>query len=126
MQPPAWQPPPPPTWQPPPPPYGAPPNPAGGWYGGGYGYPRPQDTNGFAIASLVCSLVGIFLMLLGPTLGVVFGIIGLKQIPRLGQNGRGLAIAGVTIGVIVLLLDVIVLIAVGTSSSSGGSTGVSV
>jgi hypothetical protein len=131
MPPPApqWQPPPPSPsgWQPPPAPYGAPPNPAGGWYAsGGYGYPRPRDTNGFSIASLVCSLVGIFILVVGPALGIVFGVIALRQIPRLGQGGRGLAIAGVTIGVIVLLLDVIGLIAIGTSSSGGGSTGVSV
>ncbi len=122
---PSWQPPQP-QWQPPPAPYGAPPGPAGGWYGGGYGYPRPRDTNGFAIASLVCSLVGIFLLVLGPALGIVFGTVALRQIPRLGQSGRGLAIAGVTIGAIVLLLDVIGLIAIGTSGSSGGSNGVSV
>jgi hypothetical protein len=119
-------PPPTPGWQPPPPPYGAAPNPAGGWYppgGYGYPYPRPNDTNGFAIASLVCSLVGILLLVIGPLLGIVFGIVGLTQIPRLGQRGRGLAIAGLTIGVIVLLLDVIGLIAMGTSTTSGGSGG---
>ena len=109
------------------PPYGAPPYQAAGWQGqGGYGYPQPRDTNGFAIASLVCSLVGIFILVLGPALGIIFGIVGLNQIPRQGQAGRGLAIAGITIGAIVLLLDVIGLIAIGTETNSGGSTGVSV
>ncbi|HWC34123.1 MAG TPA: DUF4190 domain-containing protein [Mycobacteriales bacterium] len=114
-----------PSWMPPP----APPPPQQGWYGqpGPYGYPRPRDTNGFAIASLVCSLLGIIFLLVGPILAIVFGVVGLKQIPRLGQGGRGLAIAGITIGAIVLLLDVIGLVAAfATASSVGGSGGVPV
>jgi hypothetical protein len=135
-QPSPWQPPPPgwmpppqqqPGWQPHPPPYGAPPQQPGGWYGqGGYGYPRPQDTNGFAIASLVSSLVGIFLLIVGPLLGIIFGIVALKQIPRLGQAGRGLAIAGIVIGAVVLFLDVVGLIAIAADSTSSGSVGVEI
>jgi Domain of unknown function (DUF4190) len=133
--PPPWQPPPaypPPSWQPSPPPYGAPPNqgPAGWQYPGGsgqpYGYPRPRNTNGFAIASLVCSLVGIFLVFVGPALGVVFGIVGLKQTSRLGESGRGLAIAGVVIGALMMLLDVVAVISVATTHTGGGAGGVSV
>jgi hypothetical protein len=117
----------PPSWQPPHAPYGAPPHEAAGWYAqGGYGYPRPQDTNGFAIASLVCSLLGILFLVIGPTLGFVFGVIGLRQVPRLGQRGRGLAIAGMTIGIVVLLLDVIGIIAAVATGSGTGSPGVSV
>lgn len=117
----------PPSWQPPagpaaPQPYAPPPE-AAGWYAqGGYGYPRPRDTNGFAIASLVCSLVGIFIWFLGPVLGIVFGIIGLRQIPRLGQGGRGLAIAGLTVGIVLLLLNVIIVVAAVAVGSSGGPT----
>lgn len=114
---PGWQPPPPPGWASHQPPYGGPPV---------YGYPRPRDTNGFAIASLVCSLVGIILLVLGPVLGIVFGIVGLRQIPRLGQSGRGLAIAGITIGGIVLLFDVIGIIAAVATGSPGTGPGVSV
>jgi hypothetical protein len=117
---------PPPSWQPSPPTYGAP-HDAAGWYPhGGYGYPRPQDTNGFAIASLVCSLAGILVWFLGPLLGIVFGLVALKQIPRLGQGGRGLAIAGVSVGTIVLLLNVLFVIAAVTTGPSGGSIDVNV
>jgi hypothetical protein len=118
-------PPPAPGWQPPPAPYGAPPDSDAGYYGPG-GYPRPQDTNGFAIASLVCALVGIVVLVIGPLLGIIFGAIGLKQIPRLGQSGRGLAIAGVILGAIILLLDVVGLIAMAVDPSGGGSGGISV
>ncbi len=116
-----------PGWQPHPPPYGAPPQQGPGWYPqGGHGYPRPRDTNGFAIASLVCSLVGLLVLVIGPLLGVVFGVVGLRQIPRLGQGGRNLAIAGIVLGGVLLLLDVIALVAIGTDSGSAGPPGVSV
>jgi len=60
-----------------------------------YAYPPVQDqtTNGFAIASLVCSIVGIQI------LGWIFGGVALSQISRTGQKGRGLAIAGIVIGI---------------------------
>jgi hypothetical protein len=86
------------------------------------GYPKPGDTNGFAIASLVCSVIGIILVVVGPALGIVFGILALRQIGRRPQSGRGLAVAGLIIGGIVLVLDVLGLIglAAGSSSSGGG------
>ena len=49
------------------------------------------QTNSMAIAALVSSLV------LAP-LGVIFGHISLSQIKRTGEQGRGLAIAGLVIG----------------------------
>lgn len=69
-------------------------------------------TNGFAIASLVCSIVGIGL------LGVIFGHVSLSQINNSNgyQQGRGLALAGLIIGYIeiglVVLYIVFVIIAV--------------
>jgi hypothetical protein len=131
--PPGWQPPPPPVWQPPPPPpYGAPPDQAtAGWHSVGgypqpYAYPKPANTNGFAIASLVCSLVGILVAFIGPALGVIFGIVALRQTRERGEAGRGLAIAGIVVGSIVLLVDVIGVIGIATSGSGGGSGGISV
>lgn len=93
---------------PPPPPggYGYPPPPAGG-----YGYPPPPGyapppmvgTNGFAVASLVCSLFGWVCMFIGAFLGIIFGFVALSQIRRTGQSGRGMAIAGIVIGAVVLV-----------------------
>jgi Domain of unknown function (DUF4190) len=62
-------------------------------------YPRPQSagTNRMAIASLVCSLFG-WLWLIGPILGLMFGFVALNQIRQTGQRGRGMAIAGIAIG----------------------------
>jgi Domain of unknown function (DUF4190) len=116
--PPSYPPPPPGGYPPPSGDYGYPPPQSGGYgypppppppasagYGGypppapgGYGYPvQSTGTNGLAIASLVCSLVGVCCGI-GPLLGVIFGIVALNQIKQSGQDGRGLAIAGIAVG----------------------------
>jgi hypothetical protein len=79
-----------------------------------YGYPplAARKTNGLAIAALVCGICG-FLYLVPAILGVVFGIIALRQIRRDESDGRGMAIAGIITGgawlafVVVLFLIVI-------------------
>ncbi|HEU5345502.1 MAG TPA: DUF4190 domain-containing protein [Ktedonobacterales bacterium] len=58
------------------------------------GYPPPGPTSGMAIASLVCSLLGIGLV------GVILGHLALNEINKSNgyTQGRGLAIAGLIIG----------------------------
>ncbi|NVN50069.1 peptidylprolyl isomerase [Mycolicibacterium hippocampi] len=94
----------------PPPPYGGYPPPEGypggqygypGWYPPGY--PPPRTTNSLAIASLVCAF------LFAP-LGVLFGHMSLSQIKRSGEDGRGLAIAGLVIGYLVIVFTVVVVV----------------
>jgi Domain of unknown function (DUF4190) len=95
----------PPNYPPPPPGgYGYPPPPAGGY---GYPPPPPQSaaTNGMAVASLVCSLFG-WLCLIGPLLGLIFGFVALSQIKQTGQRGRGMALAGIIIGGILVALAI--------------------
>jgi Domain of unknown function (DUF4190) len=64
-------------------------------------YPQPYywspPTNGFAIASLICGIVG---MGVGSILALVFGYVAKRQIDESGgmQGGRGLAIAGIVLG----------------------------
>jgi hypothetical protein len=110
----------------PPPPYGAP----AGWqqpqYGAApgyqpYGYGAPSTTNGFAIAALSCAIVLAIVPFLGGILGVVFGIIGLKQTARNGERGRGLAIAGIVIGGIVILFWILGIIGIAIGGSSDSS-----
>ncbi|ORV88394.1 hypothetical protein AWC11_14805 [Mycobacterium interjectum] len=60
-------------------------------------------TNGFAVASLVCSLFGWVCMFIGAFLGIIFGFVALSQIKRTGQKGRGMAIAGIVVGALVLV-----------------------
>jgi hypothetical protein len=83
--------------------------------------PMAPSTNGLAIASLVCSILGISLI------GVILGHIALSQINNSNgmQGGRGLAIAGLIIGYIGLAFAVlfILLIIIGAiASSSSPST----
>jgi peptidyl-prolyl cis-trans isomerase B (cyclophilin B) len=89
----------------PPPPYGAyppPPGPYAGHYG--YpGYPPPQSTNSLAIVSLVCAF------LFAP-LGILFGHISLSQIRKTGEEGRGLAIAGLVIGYLITVFTILVVV----------------
>jgi len=89
----------------PPPPYGAyPPPPPGAPYAGYYGYPgyRPQQpTNSLAVVSLVCAF------LFAP-LGIIFGHVSLSQIRKTGEEGRGLAIAGLVISYLITVVTVVV------------------
>ena len=57
-----------------------------------------QRTNGLAVASMVLGIVWVFW--LGSLLAVIFGHVSLGQIRRSNgrEAGRGLAIAGVTLG----------------------------
>jgi hypothetical protein len=105
--------------------YGPPPSPAGYGYPTGYGYLPVQKTNGLAVASLVCSLLWVFG--LGAVLAVVFGSISLTQIKRSNnmQRGRGLAIAGIIVGVLGLLavaLFIVVVVAVDHHCHQTGCT----
>jgi hypothetical protein len=62
-----------------------------------YGLP-PAKTNGLAIASLICSIVGIFLI--PAVIGITFGFVARSQIKQSNgtQRGSGLALAGIIVG----------------------------
>lgn len=94
-------------------------------YGQPYpGYPRTPSTNGMAIASLITSLAAIAVT--GGLLsfvGAILGHVAMSQIKRTGEEGRGMALAGIIIGwtvtaLWVLLIGVIVLVAVATDSNN--------
>lgn len=84
-------------------------------------YPNPSATNGLAIASLITSIAGFvlalpltFLCLVGefplPIIGIVLGIVGLNQVNKNQQQGRGMAIAGIAVGAATLVLCIIGLV----------------
>lgn len=91
------------------PPPGPPPQPHAFGPPGGY---AAQKTNGMAVTSLVCSLVGMLVagVILG-VLALVFGAVALGQIKESNglQKGKGMAIAGMIIGPIAAVLAVIVI-----------------
>ncbi len=77
-------------------------------YQGGYGQP-PSGTNTLAIASLISSLVGL-LFCIGSTVGIALGAVALNQIKRTRQEGYGLAVAGIVVGVATLIVYLILFI----------------
>ena len=109
--------------QPPAPGYG-PGYSAPGFVGPGpYGY-QPRGTNGMAIASLICSLAG-FLTCVSAVVGIILGHIALKQIKQSGEDGEGMAKAGLIVGYVLTGLSllavvgyvVFIVVMVGASSS---------
>lgn len=96
-------------------------------------YYQPPGTNTMAILSLVFSLAGLFVLpIVANVLGVVFGHMAKKQIPERGEQGAGLASAGLIIGYIGLglwvlgcgcyLTFVIGLFGMGAAGTAGSST----
>ncbi|RXZ70001.1 DUF4190 domain-containing protein [Agromyces albus] len=88
-----------------------------------YGQPATGKTNTLAIVSLVASLVG-FATGIGFIAGIICGHISLGQIKKTGEQGRGLAVAGLIIGYIGIVLSIIVVIVVIAGLAALYSTGV--
>jgi hypothetical protein len=63
----------------------------------GYGQPPVQyvvarPTNGLAIAALICALVGL------APVGAILGHVARRQIKQTGEQGDGMALAGIIVG----------------------------
>lgn len=63
-----------------------------------YGYQQPRGTNGMAIASLVVSCASLLVCTLLGAVGAILGHMAKKQIAETGEDGDGLATAGIIIG----------------------------
>jgi hypothetical protein len=77
----------------------------------GYGYPAQPGTNTMAILALV------FAFIFAPV-AIVLGALARKQIRRTGEQGMGLATAGMVCGIVFTALSVIWIIAVVTIFAS--------
>ena len=82
--------------------------------GGSYRMAATTTGNGFALASLLCSILLFCVPFVGSGLGIVFGILGMKR-AKVSNDGNGVAIAGLIIGIVGLIYSVIFL-------SAGGAT----
>lgn len=82
----------------PPPPYPGYPPP--------YGYPPVRTTNGMAVAALVCSLSGLLTFFSAPV-GAILGHVARKQIRERGEEGDGMALAGIIVGWVITGLGVL-------------------
>jgi hypothetical protein len=70
-------------------------------------YVQPTPTNGMAIAALVCSLAGLLIFISAPV-GAILGHVARKQIRQTGEQGDGMALAGIIVGWILTGLGVCV------------------
>jgi len=80
---------------------------------------RPPGTNGTAVASLVLSLAGWLCCAPLAIVGLIMGVIAMRETKRTGQEGWGLALAGTIIGgvfVAAALVVVLIYIALGVST----------
>jgi hypothetical protein len=80
--------------------------------------PAAAKTNTVAIVALI---LGILI----PIGGIIAGVIALGQIKRTGENGRGLAIAGIVIGAVYIAIVLILVIVTSIIAASAGAVTVS-
>jgi hypothetical protein len=90
-------------------------------------YPPAPPTNGLAIAALACG-VGQFVTGVTFIPAIICGHLARRQIRRTGEQGDGMALAGLILGylggvIFILLVLVIALVLVKTGSSASVSHG---
>jgi hypothetical protein len=83
-------------------------------------YPPVRGTNGLAVGSLACGLGQLIVGPLATIPAIVLGHMARHQIKRTGEDGAGMALAGLLMGWAVVALTVfIILVAVAAFSASG-------
>lgn len=99
-----------PGWPPPPPPYGH----AGPYGPVGAGWPQPagRRTNPLAIAALCCAIGQFIACLFAGIAAIVLGSISLQQIRQSGEEGRGLAMTGLVLGIVGTIMAVVLILVV--------------
>lgn len=73
--------------------------------------PSGMEYDGICITGFICALSGLFCCGLSALVGLVLCIIGLVRTGSNGKKGRGLALAGIIISIVMIILTVIILIA---------------
>jgi len=64
---------------------------------------KPPGTNGKALAALMISLAGLVCCGLPSIVGLVLGIIAIREAKRTGQDGFALAVAAVALSALVMI-----------------------
>lgn len=90
---------------------------------GGAGYPGTK-TNGLAVAALICGLAQIIVGILSGIPAIILGHMARRQIRQTGEQGAGMAMAGLVLGYVgvaltVLLVVLLIIVAVANSPSVG-------
>lgn len=83
--------------------------PPAGAYGAYYGY-QPQYPPPPARGTNIMAIMAIVFAFVFSPLGIVFGIIARKQIARTGEEGDGLALAGLIVGAVFTAIMVLYII----------------
>jgi hypothetical protein len=90
-------------------------------------YPVPRRTNGLAVASLACGIGQLLFWFVAAIPAVVLGHMARRQIRQTGEDGDGMAVAGLVLGWIGIGLTVLFVagvVAVFTvASAHGGPSG---
>ena len=86
-----------------------------------YGTPTDGRINKMAIWSLILSI--LTLGGLGSVAGIWLGAVARRKVAETGERGRGLAIAGIIVGVITLLFAIGYWIFIAMHTGGGGSGG---
>jgi hypothetical protein len=87
---------------------------------GPYGQPGPyvtrsrvgRKTNSLAIASLCCGIGQILVGILAGIPAIVLGFVAISQIRQTGENGRGMAIAGIVLGFVSIIATAVLIVVV--------------
>ena len=85
--------------------------------------PFQRKGNGLAVASLIFSAVGICVLYVGGIVGIILGILGLRKARDPEAGGKGLAVAGIVVGILSLITSVALtyVIAAGVRAAIAGS-----
>jgi hypothetical protein len=80
---------------------------------------RVAKTNGLAMASLACAIAQFMFGPLATIPAIVFGHMALHQIKRSGEQGAGLALAGLILGWAAVILGIILIVGASISGMHG-------
>jgi hypothetical protein len=76
-------------------------------------------TNGLAIASLACGIAQFVVGPLATIPAIVFGHVARHQIRRTGEQGAGLALAGLILGWATVILAILLVLIIGVAMTAG-------
>lgn len=98
--------------------------PQAGYAQGGYGYAAP-GTNTLALVALIAGIAGyVVIPFIGHLTAVITGHMAKKQIAQTGEQGGGMATAGLVLGYIGLALSVLggIIVVLALVAAGAGST----
>lgn len=85
-------------------------------------YMMPRRTNGLAVASLACGVGQVMFWFLAAIPAVVLGHMARRQIRQTGEDGAGMALAGLILGWIGIAATVAFVIGIAALASVAGSS----